>query len=172
VQSELRNQSSEEGASSQPQKYKRLIYQSREFLQTLSSQINPRTIQVIFFTLHTVFKRCFDQIIVNDAELKQIKNLIEKEGQSVVLVPCFKSYMDAVLIQYIHIIYGVDLAFLSGNKEWADITVVSKLLRQCGSFFLESKKLEDPLYQILLEEFLAAIMRKRYIMGYQIERRR
>lgn len=55
------------------------------------------------------------------------------------LVPCFKSYMDLVLIQYIHIIYGIDLAFLSGNKEWADVAIFTSILRQCGGFYLESQ---------------------------------
>lgn len=63
-----------------------------------------------------------------------------------ILIPSFKSYMDLVLIQYIHIIYGLDLAFLSGYKDWADITILSKILRQCGGFFLERKKIEDPLF--------------------------
>jgi hypothetical protein len=54
--------------------------------------------------------------------------------------------MDMILIQYIHIVYGLDLAFFSGSKEWADITVVSKILTHCGSFFLEQKKIENPLF--------------------------
>ena len=80
--------------------------------------------------------------------------------------------MDMVLIQYIHIIYGLDLAFLSGNLEWSDITLVSKILKQCGGFFLDKKKVENPLFQVILEEFLAAMMKQKYLMGYQIERRR
>jgi hypothetical protein len=40
----------------------------------------------------------------------------------------------------------LDLAFLSGNKEWADITLISKILKHCGGFFLERRKIEDPLF--------------------------
>lgn len=79
VQTELRNLSHQDSLP-QPEAYKKLIIQSREFLKSLSSTINPRTIQAFFFPLHTVFKRCFDQIIINDEELKQIKNLVKKEG--------------------------------------------------------------------------------------------
>jgi len=74
--------------------------------------------------------------------------------------------MDMVLIQYIHIIYGLDLAFLSGNKEWEDVALVSKILSHCGAFYLEKKKIESPLFQVLLEEFLAAIFKNKYIVGY------
>jgi glycerol-3-phosphate O-acyltransferase len=88
------------------------------------------------------------------------------------MIPSFKSYLDLVLIQYIHIVYGLDLAFLSGMKEWADITLVSKILNHCGGFFLEKSKIENPLYQVLLEEYLAAIIKSKYIVGYQLERRR
>lgn len=56
--------------------YKRLLDESKQFLNSLSAQINPKTIQFIFFTFHTVFKRVFDQIIIDDLELKQIKSLL------------------------------------------------------------------------------------------------
>jgi hypothetical protein len=74
--------------------------------------------------------------------------------------------MDLVLLQYIHIIYELDLAFLSGRKEWADIYCISKLLKQCGGFFLESHKIETPMYKVVLEEFLASCMKKKHIIGY------
>ncbi len=80
--------------------------------------------------------------------------------------------MDMVLIQYIHIVYGLDLAFLSGNKEWADVTLISKILNHCGGFYLDKQKVENPMFKVLLEEFLAAILQSKYIVGYQLERRR
>lgn len=115
VQTELRHQTRSISIEQQSTAYKRLLQESREFLNSLSSQINPRTIKTIFFMFHTLFKRVYEQIIINDAELKQVKALLSKPGESVILMPSFKSYMDMILIQYIHIIYGLDLAFLSGE---------------------------------------------------------
>lgn len=142
VQSELRVQTLQQSTVDlQSINYQKLLNDSKVFLVSLSSQINPKTIQFIFFIFHTIFKRCFDQIIINDSELKQIKSLLSKPGQSVILIPSFKSYMDMILIQYINIVYGLDLAFLSINKEWADITLISKILTHCGGFFLEQNKI-------------------------------
>jgi glycerol-3-phosphate O-acyltransferase len=175
VQSELRAQSAARQSSVELQSigYQKLLVDSRQFLLSMTSKINPNVIQAIFFMFHTVFKRVFDQVIIDDSELRQVKQLLSKKGGGpVILVPSFKSYMDMILIQYINIVYGLDLAFLSGNKEWADITLVSQILKLCGGFFLERKKIENPLYQVLVEEFLAAILKQRYIIGYQIERRR
>ena len=60
----------------------------------------------------------------------------------------------------------MELAFLSGQKEWADITLISKILRQCGGFFLDTKKTVNPLFKVIIEEFLASIMKKHHIIGY------
>lgn len=175
VQNELRVQSALKQSSVELQSigYQKLLVDSKQFLLSMNAQINPTVIRTIFFMFHTVFKRVFDQIIIDDSELRQVKSLLSKKGgQSVILVPSFKSYMDMILIQYINLVYGLDLAFLSGNKEWADITLFSQILRLCGGFFLEQKKMDNPLNQVLLEEFFAAILRQKYIIAYSVERRR
>lgn len=73
---------------------------------------------------------------------------------------------------YIHIIYQLDLPFIFGLVEFSDITVVTKLLRACGGFFIDQKRLNQTLPRLLLEEFLSQIVKNQHTLGYHIERRR
>lgn len=74
-------------------------------------------------------------------ELKQIQQMIQKQNLTVILMPTFKSYVDFLLLTYIHIMYEVDLPFVVGLKEFDEIPVISKILRRCGGIFVNKKHL-------------------------------
>jgi len=81
VQTELRNQTvALSSGANQGATYNNLLNESKQFLGSLNSQINPKTIQFIFFIFHTIFKTSYDQIIINDTELKHIKSILQKPG--------------------------------------------------------------------------------------------
>lgn len=47
-----------------------------------------------------------------------MKQILERNNQTVILIPSFKSYLDFVLLSYIHMIYEIDLPFVIGIKEY------------------------------------------------------
>jgi len=106
-------------------------------LKELGSSIDPNMVKPFYWFLHKQFRKIFDQIIINDQELKSLKLLVEKKKQSVILVPSFKSYADFVLLTYIHLIYGIDLPFVTGLKEFEEITFITTLLRKAGGYFID-----------------------------------
>jgi hypothetical protein len=61
------------------------------------------------------------------------------------LIPSFKSYMDMVILIYIHIIYEVDLPFIAGIKEFANAAILTRILRSVGGFFVDNELLDRPL---------------------------
>ncbi len=88
------------------------------------------------------------------------------------LIPSFKSYLDFVILHYIHIMYELDIPFVSGLQLFSDVAVMTKLLKKCGGFFVDQKKLSIPLFSMLFEEFLAQMLKSQQTLGYHIERRR
>jgi glycerol-3-phosphate O-acyltransferase len=79
--------------------------------------------------------------MINDNEIKQLKNLIEKDKKPVLLVPSFKSHADLVLLSYIHMMYEIDLPFVVGMNEFNNISVVSSINKKCGGFLVDSNNL-------------------------------
>lgn len=56
--------------------------------------------------------------------------------------------------------------------EFEDVAVLSKILKRCGGFFINYKKLDQALPKVLLEEFLSHILKDQQILGYHLERKR
>jgi glycerol-3-phosphate O-acyltransferase len=55
------------------------------------------------------------------------------------LVPCFKSYMDMIILIYIHITYEVDLPFIAGLEEFSNAPILTRILRNVGGFFVDNQ---------------------------------
>ena len=72
-----------------------------------------------------------------------MKQIIEKNNQSVILLPSFKSILDFALLSYIHMIYEIDLPFVAGLKEYDKIALVSTILRRCGGYMVDRKSMQD-----------------------------
>ena len=89
-----------------------------------------------------------------------------------VLVPSFKSYLDFIILLYIHIIYEVELPFTIGMAEFQNVAVLTKLLKRFGGFFINYQKLNQRLPRVLMEEYLAEIARNSSLLGYHLERKR
>lgn len=74
---------------------------------------------------------------MNDSEIRTLAKLQASKGKSVVLIPSFKSYLDFVILHYIHIMYELDLPFVSGLQVFSDVAVMTKVLKKCGGFFVD-----------------------------------
>lgn len=81
-------------------------------------------------------------------------------------MPTFKSYLDILLIPYIHILYEIDVPFVLGQKEYDGISFFNKVLRKCGFFFVDEMFYQDNLYKIVIEEYFKILMNNRVIMSY------
>src|SRR2546430_189123 len=88
------------------------------------------------------------------------------------MLPSFKSLIDFVLLSYVHVMYDIELPFITGLKDFYEIPILSKILRKCGGYFIDEEHLNNELYQIVVEELLGAMMKHRLILGYHLERNR
>ena len=92
----------------------------------------------MFLFSHKLLKNMFESIIINDVELKQLKQISAKSNQSIILLPSFKSIVDFTLLSYVSIMYEMDLPFVNGLKEFDEIMLMSNILRKCGGFFVNT----------------------------------
>ena len=68
--------------------------------------------------------------------------------------------------------YEINLPLVMGMSEFNNVAIVPSLEKKCGGFFVDSSKLNSPLFKVILEEYFAQIMKNRYILEYHLERKR
>jgi len=121
-----------------PDGQKRAHSQIQLYLKDFQTKISQKTVISVFLLLHKIARTMFDQIVVNDEELKKLKVIQKTTKKTIILMPTFKSIIDFALLSYIHAMYGVDLPFVNGLKEFDEIAVVSRIMRSCGGYFINT----------------------------------
>ena len=104
--------------------------------------------------------------------MQALKALVNRKKHQVILMPSFRSYADFILISYLHVIYEIDLPFIAGLEKYDEVSLYQKVLRRCGGFWVDERKLQSTLYKVVLEEYFAQIMKRKHILEYHIERNR
>jgi glycerol-3-phosphate O-acyltransferase len=82
--------------------------------------------------------------------------------------------VDSILLIYINIIFEIDLPFEVGlgNSKFANIAMISSILKRCGAFFIDEKPANMQLFRVLLEEYFSQILASKYLINYHLENRR
>ena len=81
----------------------------------MQAVIRPSAVRPLLWVLSKVWQRIYDQIIVNVNGLDMIRSLLDSNSSSIVLMPTHKSYLDFLLIAYVHYHYKLDLPFTCGD---------------------------------------------------------
>jgi hypothetical protein len=79
-----------------------------------------------------------DQIIVNESQLKELRTLLHSKSSNVVLVPTHKSYMDSILLGYIHYHYKLDYPFVCGSEAFFALALISIIIKSTNGFYFNS----------------------------------
>jgi glycerol-3-phosphate O-acyltransferase len=104
----------------------------------MAAAIKPSTIRPLFYVFNKMWQRVFDQIIVNEVGLNQVRDIFTKGKDNVVLIPTHKSYVDNMLISYIHYFYKMQMPFTFGDQQLVNLTFVRFLLKNSGAFYINS----------------------------------
>ncbi len=88
------------------------------------------------------------------------------------LMPTYKSYLDFLLLSYVNFQYKFSLPFVCGTEDFLNITLLTSMLRSCGGFFTDRTQLKNELYACVFQEYITAILKKRYCLEFFLERNR
>ncbi len=101
---------------------------------------------------------------IGDEVVRQIAN----SGHEIVYIPCHRSHMDYLLLQYVifnsglmppHVASGINLNFFPFGT----------LIRHCGAFFLRRKFNGDRIYTTVFREYVAYLCSHGYSIEFFIE---
>jgi len=154
------------------EEYDKLYKEASKLLRDLAAKFEPKIIKFQAYVAQKFYRRAFDQIIINETQVRKLKDLVNKSKEPVVLVPTHKSYMDFWLLTYICYYYDIDLPFVCGNENFMNIALITRILRGCGGFFVEDKHMKNPLFQAILEAYITALLKNRFPIEIYVERQR
>jgi len=142
------------------------IEKAGEMLDELATGWSRFSVDLIPTLGRAIFSRGFDPNIDYDrAEIEVMRNALE--NHPAVLLFSHRSYLDGVIVPVamqenrlppVHTFAGINLSF----------GFMGPLMRRSGAIFIR-RKLDDPLYKYVLQQFVGYIVEKRFNLSWAIE---
>ena len=110
----------------------------RNELKRVRCSIEKRHSQGVSWVLSTCMNHLVEGLHVNDAQFKNIKKLIHSDRKAkIIFIPVYKSYLDPIIMHYIHHLQDIELGFTFGNYEDSPkIRFVDGFLKTTGTFLI------------------------------------
>ncbi|CDW87851.1 male sterility protein [Stylonychia lemnae] len=155
-----------------PKTYDSYMKQAAGYLGEMQAVIRPSAVRPMLWLLSKIWQRIYDQIIVNESGLNNLKQLLQKKDQGVILVPTHKSFIDFLLVAYIHYHYQMDLPFTCGEEQLFKIALIKFFLRSGGGFFQNEKLKNDKLFAAVMSGYIQALMGQNCAIQIFLEKKR
>ena len=133
--------------------------EAKAHCKLMFAEYNMSLIRAFGWFLHKVFKQIYEKVVIDESALEKIKNLEKNATGPVVLIPTHRSYIDFLIVSYIFFAYKMKCPHIAAAEDFLSITVVNRLLRSSGAFFIKRKQLEnDKLYKAIMTEYVQRIL--------------
>lgn len=119
-------------------------------------------LRFLYYTVAQIFARTYHQgVHVNLLEVENLRKKareLQEKRQSLIFLPCHKSHMDYMSIQFICFRIGISLPTVVAGDN-LNFAVIGPMLRQVGAMYIRRSFSEDKLYtqtmQVYIETLLA-----------------
>lgn len=165
-------QKKEGKALTSDQVYNKVMTRARSYITQIQADMRPAAIRPTLWMFNKIWQRIYDQIVVNESGLNQLRELIAAKKDNIVLLPVHKSYVDFILIAYIHFHYKLDFPYTCGDEVLHNITLISYLLKSGGGFFNNTQLHRDDLYSAVLDAYICALMKNNCLLSIFLEKKR
>lgn len=144
------------------------IARTKEILKRMVSNFNPAALRAVEWVMKKVWRSCYDKVLVDVKDIRTLKKLATRR-EPIVFAPTSRSYMDFLLISFVLFMSGVNVPFIAAREDFLRISLVNRILRRSGAFFIKGKIAEDPLYEAILTEYIQLLLRDRHNIELFIE---
>ncbi|ODQ51235.1 acyltransferase-domain-containing protein [Saitoella complicata NRRL Y-17804] len=111
--------------------------------------------------VNQMLARMYDQgIHVDDGQVQQLRETAmkaEKEGRSLIILPCHKSHIDYISIQIIFYRLGFSLPHVVAGDN-LNFPVVGPFLQNAGGFYIRREWGDDALYSTLVHCYISVLL--------------
>ncbi|KAI9143514.1 putative acyltransferase [Paraphysoderma sedebokerense] len=134
----------------------------------MADMTSMRSLRFVAFVVNNLLVRLYHQGIFVKANeflmLKEAATEAQRRGVSLIFLPCHKSHVDYLVISYVFYRLGLALPHIAAGDN-LNIPGVGYFLKKSGAFFIRRSFGDDPLYNVLVKEYLEVLLSK----GHNIE---
>ncbi|KAL8432915.1 hypothetical protein Efla_006716 [Eimeria flavescens] len=112
------------------------LAEARCMYTSIAGCIQQHAVLLLAGLFHRAYSCLFDRIIVEETQMQQLKRAVQTASGPVMLLPTHRSYLDFLLISFVCFTYGVPLPFIAADEAFGTISMVHRILRRCGAFFV------------------------------------
>lgn len=120
--------------------------EAEKYLSQIEAQISPSFIRSSMYFFLKFWAKAFKQIVVNKDQMDELRGIIQRKQQNVVLVPTHKSYMDIWILGFIHLQLGLEYPFVCGDQSLFNIAFISSFIKNSGAFLLKPELLKNEMF--------------------------
>ena len=141
------------------QMVKNLYKKAEEICNTMFATYSMPVIRLMSWSMNKVLKSVYDKVVVDETMLLKLRQFNQKEDGPVILMPTHRSYMDFLIVSYVFFTYGLKCPHVAAVEDFLSLSLVHKLLRSSGAFFLPKKGSEHrELHKTILSEYIQNLL--------------
>lgn len=88
----------------------------------------------------------------------QLKKLVDSKKDNIILVPTHKSYVDFILLSFIHYHYKIDIPLVCGDPALFNLAFISYLMKNSGNFRLSQNDVSSDLFRAVIDGYVTALL--------------
>jgi len=151
-------------AGGNPAKLEQSRQKALKYAREIAAHISYPTVRVLERFLGWVWNKIYDGI-----ELQHVDRLHQVARDSeVVYVPCHRSHIDYLLLNYIVYHQGLSLPHVAAGIN-LNMPVIGPIFRRCGAFFLRRTFKGNRLYAVVFNAYLRQILVRGHAIEYFVE---
>ncbi|TNV85444.1 hypothetical protein FGO68_gene11996 [Halteria grandinella] len=167
------NKLSKQKATKDIQTKSSLMAKIEKIVDQMQAEISPASIRLTAYFFLKVWDKLYEQIVVNQDQLNEIKKLIQAKQSRVVLLPTHKSFMDLWILGFIHVQQGIEFPFTCGSQSVFKYAIIQSIMKKAGTFRHNPENQKDAkLYEVVLSAYLTALFKQNTVLEMFLESHR
>lgn len=138
-----------------------------QMVQSTMAQFDSKaTLRFMYYVVGQIFLRTYHQgVHINEAEMRRLKAKaaeLSTKRQSLVFLPCHKSHIDYMVLQFTCFRVGISLPIVVAGDN-LNFAVVGPMLKQVGAMYIRRTNwAQDYLYPGVVQAFIETILKRGY----------
>lgn len=98
--------------------------------------------------------------------------LFADKTSNVVILPTHKSYMDSILVNYIHYHFKLEYPFMCGCESFFSLAMISVFMKYTNGFYLNKNHMKNDLYKSVVDSYVWALLKHNCLLEVFMENTR
>ena len=138
----------------------------RKWHRQMAAKQKLSTIRLFAYVFPKIYRKMYDDIQVGQNGVDRVRAAVAKGP--VIFLPNHRSYIDFLIISYITFANRLDSPHIAAGEVFLKMGPITSLFRGAGAFFI-MRRSDDPLYRILLERYVADVIRAHPMLEFFLE---